>query len=110
MKALIFILCLGLILAACKKNDNGFNYSQGTITGYENGSCPTLACSGLEIKIENDPSANPPPFYRINSTLSQLNINDTTKYPINVSLNWKRDTGILGTYNFITVSRLKVIR
>ena len=67
-------------------------------------------CGGLEITIKNDTSKNPPAFYEINSTLSQLGISENTKFPINVSLNWKHDTGIFGNYNYITVSQIKVTK
>jgi hypothetical protein len=65
-------------------------------------------CGGLEITIKNDTAKNPPAFYQINSTLAKLGISESTKLPINVSLDYTRDTGIFANYNFIFVSKIKV--
>jgi len=57
------------------------------------------------IHIDNDTSKNAPDDYLYNGTLSKLGINDTTKFPINVTLTWKRDTGLYGSYNFILIAK-----
>jgi hypothetical protein len=106
MKALIFICCLGIIVISCKKNTASPFQSQGVITGYDLRAC--AMCGGLEIVIKNDTAKNPPSFYEINATLQQLGINGNAAFPINVSLNWKRDTSPLGAYNYIVVSQIKV--
>ena len=103
MKTLIFILCLGLMVAGCKKNNETPYQSQGIITGYDLRTCQT--CGGIEIIIANDTAKNPPPFYDINSTLPQLGISANSKFPIDVSLNWKHDPSALGS---IIVSQIKV--
>ncbi len=109
MKALLIFLCFALIFIGCKKSTVGPYKSQGTITGYDLRECPTPGCGGLEIIIKNDTAKNPPSFYLINSTLPQLGISADTKFPINVSLNYKPDTGIFAHYNYILVSQIKVI-
>jgi hypothetical protein len=106
MKKLIPILCLILIFASCEKFYVGPYKSQGTITGYNLGACAT--CGGLEIVIKDDTAKNPPPFYRINKTLTQLGISENTNFPINVNLNWQRETGGTNS-NFIIVSQIKVV-
>ena len=78
----------------------------GTLTGYDPRECPF--CGGLYITIKNDTTKNAPAFYDINSDLQQLGINPNAKFPINVTLDWKRDTSIHGG-NYIIVSRIKVI-
>ena len=107
MKKLIPILCLVLIFSACKKSNIVPYTSQGTITGYDLGVCPT--CGGLEIVINIDNTKDPPPFYRINKTLAELGINERTSFPINVSLNWQRQSEPAGT-NYITVTQIKVVK
>jgi len=106
MKTLLTAVCLVLIFAGCKKNTVAPYQSEGVLTGYDLGECPT--CGGIEITIKNDPTTNPPPFYRINKTLGQLGISENAAFPINVSLNWKRDTTAQGFANFIIVSKIKV--
>ena len=109
MKTLMFIFCISLLIAiGCKKTNEKPYQSEGVITGYDYRMC--AMCGGLEITIKNDTSKNPPPFYEINSTLAQLGISDNTKFPINVSLDWKRDTGALGSFHYITVSQIMVIK
>jgi len=98
MKTLIFILCLGLIFLGCKKNQTapqaGYLQSQGVLVGYNMRMCPEPSCGGMIITIKNDASTNPSPSYLFNGTLPNLEINDSTKFPINVILSWKRDTGV----------------
>jgi hypothetical protein len=107
MKALILILCLALIVISCKKSNVSPYQSQGVITGYDMRMCPE--CGGLFITIKNDTTKNAPPKYDINESLQQLGINPNTKFPINVSLNWRHDTTSLGTYGYIIVTQIKVI-
>lgn len=109
MKILIPILCLGLILIGCKKNNETSYNSIGVITGYDLRLCPSPMCGGLEITINNDTAKQPPPFYHINSTLSQLGISESTKFPINVNFNYKPDTGFYANYNYIIITQLKVL-
>jgi hypothetical protein len=109
MKTLILIFCLGLIIAGCKKGSVSPYQSQGVLTGYDLRMCPSPLCGGLLITIKNDTTKNPPPFYHANQTLTQLGINESTKFPINVSLNYKPDTGIFATYNYIIVTQIKVV-
>ncbi len=106
MKRLITILYVVLIFSACKKSNVSPYSSQGTLTGYDRGVCPM--CGGIEIVIKNDTTTNPPSFYRINKTLTQLGIKENTSFPINVSLNWQHETGLNGG-NYITVGQIKVI-
>lgn len=107
MKRLMLIAGLLLTLTACKKSNVAPYSSQGTITGYDHGECPM--CGGLEITIKNDTTKNPLSFYRIDKTLTQLGISESTKFPINVSLNWQRETEPTGT-TYITVSQIKVLK
>jgi hypothetical protein len=108
MKPLILILLIALTFAGCKKSNESPYQSQGVITADLILFCANQQkCGGLEIKIKDDPTKNPPPYYLIYSNLQQLGINPNTKYPINVSLDWKHDTT---TMNYIIVSNVKVIK
>jgi len=109
MKKLIPIFCLVLIFGACKKSGVKPGQSQGIITGYDLRKCASPMCGGILINIENDTAKNPPPFYHINGTLAQLGISEDAKLPINVSLNYKPDTGILATYHYIVVTNMTVV-
>ena len=108
MKPLILILLIALTFAGCKKSNESPYQSQGVITGDEILFCDAAAlkCGGLEIKIKDDPTKNPPPYYLISSDLQQLGINPNTKFPINVSLNWTHDTTAT---DYIIVSNVKVL-
>ena len=106
---LIIILCIGLLFA-CKKSGEAPYQSSGVLIGYDPRACPTPLCGGLEITIKNDTAKNPPAFYQINASLQQLGISENTKFPINVLLNWKRDTGIFAGSNFILVSKIQVVK
>ena len=107
MKKLITVICLVFILLACKKSNVTPYSSMGTITGYDPRMC--AVCGGLFITIKNDTTKNAPPFYDINSDLQQLGIDPKAKFPINVTLDWKRDT-TMPESNYIIVSRIKVIK
>ena len=107
MKPLLLILLMALTFAGCKKSNESPYQSLGVITGEYLGPCYSEQCGGLEITIKNDPTKNPPPFYYINSRLSQLGISASMKFPINVSLNWKHDTTAT---DYIIVSNVKVIK
>jgi hypothetical protein len=106
MKTAILISCLGLVFISCKKSNVSPYQSQGVITGYDGRTC--AECGGLFITIKNDTTKNPLPRYDINESLQQLGINPNTPFPINVSLNWRRDTASLGAYGYIIVSKIKV--
>ena len=110
MKALIIFFCFSLIFISCKKSNQSLYQRAGVITGYDARMCPSPACGGLLITLKNDTAKNPPPFYHINSTLTQLGISENTKFPINVSLNYKPDTGLFAKYNYIIISQIMVIK
>ena len=110
MKLLAIIFCLGLLFASCKKNNETPYRSDGVLTGYDLRICPSLLCGGLLITIKNDTAKNPPSYYHINSSLAQMRINENTRFPINVNLNYKKDTGILATYNYIIVTKIRVVK
>ncbi|GAC1307974.1 MAG: hypothetical protein NVSMB24_20860 [Mucilaginibacter sp.] len=61
------------------------------------------------IDIQNDTLKNPP-YRLINKTLLQLGIPENTKFPINVHLNWKPDTGLFGSFHYIVVSQITVVK
>lgn len=113
MKLLILIISLGLILAGCKKSQvvllqADYKQSHGVLTGYNSKACPEPSCGGLMINIQNDTLKNPSKLYLINQTLTHLGISENTMFPINVSLSWKRDTGVFGAFNYIIVSKIQV--
>ena len=107
MKTYVPILLVALSFTACKKGGVAPYQSQGVITGYLIPPCyyNTGPCGGIEITIKDDPTKNPPPFYFVDTTLTQLGISDNTKLPKNVSLDWKHDPT---TNNYLIVTSLKV--
>lgn len=115
MKALFLFLGLALCFAGCKKpNEAPAQQSTGVLAGIDDDYCPSLACNVIKVTINNDTAKNPPAFYLTGSTLSQMGISDTTRFPIKVSLDYKPDTGYLATglyapLHFIIVSQVKVI-
>lgn len=104
MKRLIFLF--GFVLAACKKTEIVAYESNGTISGYDYAAC--AMCGGLKIVIKNDTTKNALSFYRINKTLTQLGISESTSFPVYVRLSWQHDTNLIGG-NYIFVSNIKVI-
>jgi len=94
MKALILIICLGLITAGCKKlnetpqKSQALTYSQGVITGINRAPCQNMECGGIEITVQDpEQSQN----YLIYSSMSALGIMDSTRFPIKVNLIWQHD-------------------
>ncbi|QKJ32028.1 hypothetical protein HQ865_20425 [Mucilaginibacter mali] len=67
-------------------------------------------CGGIKIVIDNDTTKNPPSFYRINGTLSNFGIPESTAFPINVNLDWRKDTSALKAGNYIIVSNISIRR
>jgi hypothetical protein len=107
MRPIVLFLLMALTFAGCKKSNESPYQSLGVITGEDLIFCPlALKCGGLEITIKNDPTKNPPPFYLIYSNLQQLGIDPNTKFPINVSLDWKHDTTAT---DYIIVSNVKIV-
>jgi hypothetical protein len=109
MKAFIFILGLAVVIWGCKKTGQAQYQSRGVITGYDLRLCPFPLCGGMFINIHSDTAKNGLSYYKINSSLQQLGISDSTKFPINVELNWKPDTLPFSKYNYILVTKIKVI-
>lgn len=111
MKAIILLVLLALMFAACRKSavppPAGFMQNQAELLGYNAMLCPEPSCGGMIIHIDNDTSRNPPTRYLYNGTLPNLNISDTTKFPVNVTLTWKRDTGVYGSFDYIVISKIK---
>ena len=108
MKHTILFLAVVMLLLSCKKTSESPYQSKGVIFGdlilFTCNGCPG---GGLEITIKNDPSKNPPPYYLINEPLAQLGIDPNTKFPINVSLNWERDTvQPWASANYIIVNKI----
>ncbi len=108
MKKFILILCSVLLLISCKKSNESPCKSSGVLVGYDYSMCSF--CGGIKITIKNDTTTNQPPFYRIGKTLSELGIGENTKFPINVSLNWRRDTSVLKEGYYIIVDLIKVVK
>lgn len=109
MKALICIFLTGMVFWGCKKSADTETYqSQGIITGYDMRQCASPYCGGLFITIKNDTTRNAPASYLINSTLPGLQIDQSTPFPINVSLNWQHDTSIPGINYHIIVTKIRV--
>ena len=109
MKRTFLTLAVIVLLFSCKKTSESPYQSQGVIIGESYADYTCAYCGGIEIQIKNDPSKNPPPYYRINSTLQDLGISPNAKFPINVSLDWKPDTiPDLAAHNYIIVTKLKV--
>ena|ERR1700743_808088 len=106
-KALVLFVVLA-VFAGCKKNGEPQTISHGTLTGYDMATC--AFCGGIKITITDDTTKMPPPFYRINGTLSQMGIAETTAFPINVTLNWKKDTSALKAGNYVIVSNVTIQR
>jgi len=105
MKTYILILLMALTFAACKKGGVAPYQSQGVIITENLGPCLIETCWGLEITIKDDPTKNPPSFYFVDTTLTQLGISDNTKLPININLDWKHDPT---ANNYLIVTSLKV--
>jgi hypothetical protein len=108
---IICLLCVGMLFLACKKNKvsplTGYKTNSGELLHYNEAACPEVFCGGMLIHIDDDTSKNAPDHYLYNGTLQNLGISDTTKFPINVTLTWKRDTGLYGSYNFILIAKVK---
>ena len=104
-------LCIGLLWLSCRKNSlnplTGYKTNPGELVGPNMRMCPELFCGGMIIHIDDDTTKNAPDYYLYNGTLPDLGISDTTKFPINVTLTWKRDTGLAGSYNFILIAKVK---
>jgi hypothetical protein len=114
MKTLILSFFIIILFAGCKKTYVGSYQGyvgpyQGILTGYNMRACASPACGGMYITIKNDPSANPPSYYLINSTKQQLGIPEITPFPINVTLDYKPETGVYGTFNYIIVTKIAVV-
>ncbi|MGN6179531.1 MAG: hypothetical protein ACTHNW_10145 [Mucilaginibacter sp.] len=101
----ILLLSTSVFVASCKKETQQ-HVSNGTLIGYDLAMC--AFCGGIKVVISNDTTKNPPPFYRINTTLSNLGIPEGTAFPINITLDWKKDTSALAVGNYILVSNVHI--
>ena len=109
MKWLMLLLMFVQIpFTGCKKENQQQIVSHGTLMGYDLAMC--AICGGLKVVIANDTTKNPPPFYRINSTLPALGIPENTTFPIKITLNWKKDTSALRAGSYIIVSNVRIQR
>ena len=111
MKKLFVLICVACLFAACKKGGvKPPAQHAGVITGYDLRLCPSPACGGLLITIKNDTANKQPLYYHINSTLEQMGIDPNHKFPIDVNLSYKPDTGIYYTYHYIVVTYIKIVQ
>ena len=110
MKPIIASLCIVLLCISCKKNHVtplvGYQTSAGELIGYDMRMCPEPDCGGMIIHIDNDTS-NAAGNYHYNGNLSKLGFSDNTAFPVNVTLTWKRDTGVYGSFGFIVIGSIK---
>ncbi|HTD97888.1 MAG TPA: hypothetical protein VK668_01310 [Mucilaginibacter sp.] len=104
MKILLPVLCLVLLFTACKKSSVAPYKYRGTITGYDLRECFAPVCGGLFINIDGNTT-----HYRTRETLTELGISESTKFPISISLDYKPDTGVFASYQYIIVTKIKVI-
>ncbi|HZX59994.1 MAG TPA: hypothetical protein VFE54_14765 [Mucilaginibacter sp.] len=112
MKILLVVLCMAVTVAGCKKGTVKPGPSNATLIGYDLRKCSSPACGGLLVTLKNDTAKNPPPFYHINETLEQLGlgIGSNPKFPIDVNLSYRPDTGIFATYHYIIITHIELAK
>ncbi|MFI5161265.1 MAG: hypothetical protein ACHQHN_08305 [Sphingobacteriales bacterium] len=112
MKPIMAFFCIVLLCISCKKNHVtpliGYRTNAGELVGYNMRMCPEPDCGGMIVHIDDDTSKNAPDHYLYSGTLPDFGISNATKFPVNVTLTWKRDTGVYGSYNFIVISKIKL--
>ena len=108
MKTLLVVLCMAVVVAACKKGTVKPGPANATLIGYDQRMCPSPLCGGMLVTLKNDTAKNPPSFYHIDATLEQLGLGANIKFPINVNLSYRPDTGILATYHYIVITHIAI--
>ncbi len=100
------IIVISIILFSCTKNNptnTDYNYnSKAVITGYDMGMC--ICCGGLILSFKEDATAYS--VIRIRNFPEKTGISDTSKFPINVWIDWKFDSLGCGNYKFINISKI----
>ena len=109
MKKLLLFVLVMFVFAACKKNTVVPAHS-GVLLGYDMRMCPSPMCGGLLITLNNDTAKNPPSYYHIGASLEQLGLDPKTKFPVNVDLSYKPDTGVFATYHYIIVTQIRIVK
>ena len=92
------------IFVSCKKEDSYMN--NGIITGLDARACP--CCGGIMINFKGETEPYKGDFYLIQNSPSELGIDNNTKFPVYVSVDWKSEGCMVGgTGNLIRVTRFK---
>jgi hypothetical protein len=64
--------------------------NNGTITGFDMRDC--VCCGGLMINFRNEIKSYTGEFYLIDNNPSEFGINDKTKFPVQMMVNWVKDS------------------
>jgi len=101
-----FVLLLFVVLgSSCRKECCNKYMNEGVITGYDMREC--VCCGGLMINFDNNPTTYSGTYYLIDEMPPNSGISAESKFPIYVSVDWKKDDGNCYT-NRIDISRIKI--
>lgn len=101
---LVFFL---LALFSCKENDPNSDSSymnEAIITGYDMRMC--ACCGGFMLSFEKNASPYQGVFYLVSNMPTNSGIKDSTKFPINVLIDWSIDS--LNCGKKINIKRIKI--
>jgi hypothetical protein len=103
VKYAVALFITGLIFGACKKGNQPQTFQgKGVINLDVLFTC--AGCQGATYGIRF--AADTTNLYYIGNNIAQFGITPSSKFPLNVSVNWKPET--MGASNFVIITALKV--
>jgi hypothetical protein len=110
IKCVACLLVLGMVYTACKKSSQTPTFSsQGVITLNILFTCNGCPGGGYYIKFNTDTAT----LYHIENDLTPFGITTSSKFPINVNVNWKLDSNAppaanVAPGNHVIITSLKI--
>ncbi|MDP1726864.1 MAG: hypothetical protein Q8M15_08770 [Bacteroidota bacterium] len=103
-----FAVLFVIVFSSCRKRDPEiFKMTDAVITGYDLRKC--MCCGGLLINFENNPEQYSGTYYLIDEMPSNSGINESTKFPLYVKVQYSIDKEKCGgNMNFVDIQKIRI--
>lgn len=102
---LLFGIIFLLMITNCQKNNENNVMTDAIVTGYDLRAC--ACCGGLMVTFSNDTTRYSGAFYLVDELPNNSGIDNNTKFPLYVKINWKFSR-VCGSTKFVDILKIEI--
>ena len=95
-----------LMIIGCRKTNENVVLTDAILAGYDLRAC--VCCGGLMVTFSNDTTRYSGTFYLIDELPNSSGIDNNTKFPLHVKINWKYSTKVCGSNKFVDILKIEI--